>query len=288
MMQTTLISVASPTSSPRPVPMNGAEQIRADPVRIAIVDDDDLFRESLGFNLTDAGYRTVSFPDGRTALDHFVQGGTFDLILLDWRMPGMDGIELLRELRARGVDVPVIFLTVLSDDVYEEAALAGGAVDFVEKSRSFPILLKRIRLTTERRRDGDGAPSGAAVPADETAAAVHKVGELEMRLDVARAFWRGVRVELTLTEFNIVKEMAVRPTEDISYRDLYDLVHGKGFVAGYGTSGYRANVRAFIKRIRQKFRSIDADFGQIENYAGFGYRWGEPAIGDRRTAEAAD
>jgi two-component system response regulator ChvI len=122
----------------------------------------------------------------------------------------------------------------------------------------------------------------------EAPAAVQQVGELEMRLDVSRAFWRGVRVELTLTEFNIVKEMAVRPTEDVSYRDLYDLVHGKGFVAGYGSSGYRANVRAFIKRIRQKFRSIDADFAQIENYAGFGYRWGEPAVADGRAADAAD
>ncbi len=269
--------------------MPGAEPHRPDPVRIAIVDDDAPFRESLGGNLVDEGYRILSFPDGRTALDHFVHGGTVDVVLLDWRMPGMDGIELLRELRGRGIEVPVIFLTVLSDDVYEEAALAGGAIDFVEKSRSLPILLKRIRLTTERRRAGEGAPVETPVAANaEAPALVHRIGELEMRLDVSRAFWRGVRVELTLTEFNIVKEMAVRPSEDVSYRDLYDLVHGKGFVAGYGTSGYRANVRAFIKRIRQKFRSIDAGFAQIENYAGFGYRWGEPAVADGRAADAAD
>jgi two-component system response regulator ChvI len=271
------------------MPMHGAEQLRPDQVRIAIVDDDALFRESLGANLADEGYRILSFADGRTALDHFARGGTVDVVLLDWRMPGMDGIELLRELRGRGIEVPVIFLTVLSDDVYEEAALAGGAVDFVEKSRSLPILLKRIRLTTDRRRAGEGGPVATPVAANaEAPAAVQRVGELEMRLDVSRAFWRGVRVELTLTEFNIVKEMAVRPTEDVSYRDLYDLVHGKGFVAGYGTSGYRANVRAFIKRIRQKFRAIDADFGQIENYAGFGYRWGEPAVADGRAVDAAD
>jgi two-component system response regulator ChvI len=270
--------------------MNGTEQPGPEPVRIAVVDDDALFRESLGANLADEGYRILSFDDGRTALDHFVRGGAVDVVLLDWRMPGMDGIELLRELRGRGIDVPVIFLTVLSDDVYEEAALAGGAVDFVEKSRSLPILLKRIQLTTDRHRVGEGAPVATPVAANEApAAALHCVGELEMRLDVSRAFWRGVRVELTLTEFNIVREMAVRPTEDVSYRDLYDLVHGKGFVAGYGSSGYRANVRAFIKRIRQKFRSIDADFGQIENYAGFGYRWGEPAsLGGVRAVDAAD
>lgn len=234
---------------------------------MALVDDDDMFRESLGLNLADEGYDVVSFDRAQPALDWFVAGGQADVVLLDWRMPPMDGIELLRRLRARGVDVPVIFLTVLSDEIYEEAALAGGAVDFVEKSRSLSILLKRMRIIVDGRKGQEAAP--AEQPS------VVRVGELELRLDVARAFWRGVRVELTLTEFNIVKEMALKPEEDVSYRDLYDLVHGKGFVAGYGASGYRANVRAFIKRIRQKFRSIDAGFDRIENYAGFGYRWGD-------------
>jgi two-component system response regulator ChvI len=66
---------------------------------------------------------------------------------------------------------------------------------------------------------------------------------------------------------------------DVSYRELYDMVHGEGFAAGAGEIGYRTNVRAFIKRIRQKFKDADADFSQIENYPGFGYRWGDPGAG---------
>jgi len=242
-----------------------------------------MFRESLGLNLADEGYDVVAFDRAQPALDWFLSGGQTDVVLLDWRMPPMDGIELLRRLRARGVDVPVIFLTVLSDEIYEEAALAGGAVDFVEKSRSLSILLKRMRIIVDGRK---GQEAAQAEPPSTTA----RVGELELRLDVARAFWRGVRVELTLTEFNIVKEMALKPEEDVSYRDLYDLVHGKGFVAGYGASGYRANVRAFIKRIRQKFRAIDPAFARIENYAGFGYRWGDGSAGNagEDDAQAAD
>ena len=69
-------------------------------------------------------------------------------------MPKMDGIDVLRQLRASGIEVPVIFLTVLSDQIYEEAALAGGAVDFVEKSRSLPILLKRMQLILGGRKTG--------------------------------------------------------------------------------------------------------------------------------------
>jgi two-component system response regulator ChvI len=67
--------------------------------------------------------------------------------------------------------------------------------------------------------------------------------------------------------------LALKPGEDLSYRELYDLVHGKDFLAGSGADGYRANVRTFIKRIRKKFRDVDTDFDQIHNYAGFGYRW---------------
>ncbi len=248
--------------------------------RVALVDDDDLFRESLGLNLADEGYEVISFDRGEPALDFFAQGGQVDIVLLDWRMPKLDGIDVLRQMRSRGIELPVIFLTVLSDQIYEEAALAGGALDFVEKSRSLPILLKRMQLIV-------GGTKGAAEEAEaETQAqaqasvlGVHTLGKLELRLENSRAFWSGDRIDLTLTEFNIVKLMATRPDEDVSYREIYDLVHGKGFMAGYGPSGYRANVRAFIKRIRQKFRAVDADFDCIENYPGFGYRWGNGAGG---------
>ncbi|PWC57605.1 response regulator [Azospirillum sp. TSH7] len=241
--------------------------------RIALVDDDDLFRESLSLNLGDEGYEVITFDRGEPALDFFAEGGSVDIVLLDWRMPKLDGIDVLRQMRARGIATPVIFLTVLSDQIYEEAALAGGALDFVEKSRSLSILLKRMRLIL------DGIKGDATKGAEDAEAGgnstSHRLGELELRLDNSRAFWKGKRIDLTLTEFNIVKLMSTRPEEDVSYREIYDLVHGKGFVAGYGPSGYRANVRAFIKRIRQKFRSVDATFACIENYPGFGYRWGK-------------
>lgn len=111
-----------------------------------IVDDDDLFRESLEQNLTESHFEVVAFADAPAALDYLSGAGDADLVLLDWKMSPMSGIELLRRLREGGAQVPVIFVTVLSDQIYEEAALIGGAVDFVEKSRSFTILLKRIEL----------------------------------------------------------------------------------------------------------------------------------------------
>ena len=242
--------------------------LATEPALVVVVDDDALFRESLGRNLSDAGFSVIDFSDGISAVDYFDNGGAADLVLLDWKMPELNGIEVLRMLRKKRNEVPVIFLTVLSDQIYEESALLHGAVDFVEKSRSFSILLKRIELITMGARGGAGA--GGEI--DDQPLSV-KRGKLEMLPDTSRAYWQGKQVDLTLNEFKIVEYMAGHAGRDVRYRELYDLIHGKGFVAGAGNEGYRANVRTFIKRIRQKFRDLDPDFVEIENYPGYGYRW---------------
>src|SRR5258705_2434712 len=233
--------------------------------RILIVDDDGLFRESLARNLSDAGFATTSFGDGVSALQHLTDSGPPDMILLDWKMPGMTGIQVLRQLRDRKVEAPVVFLTVLSDQIYEEAGLLGGAVDFIEQYRSFAIVLHRLELILngkKRRQAQIEAPPQAEVFAH---------GDLRLRRDTARAFWKNIRLELTQTEFQIVDHLVSRAGHDVRYRELYDIVHGEGFVAGDGEIGFPAKLRAFIKRIRQKFPDVDSTFTRIQNY---------PALGD--------
>lgn len=232
---------------------------------LLLVDDDDLFRESLGLNLIDEGYQVTSFGNGREVLAYLETGGGADVMLLDWRMPELTGIEVLRRMRRTGITLPVIFLTALSDDIYEEAALEGGAVDFIDKSRRLPILLRRLERIAEGVR-----PASESDAPDPTAL---QIGRLELRCDTNRALWASQPVDLSLTEFRIVKLLAERAGHDVGYREIYDLVHGKNFIAGHGPEGYRANVRTFIKRIRKKFRDGDPGFDHIENYAGFGYRW---------------
>ena len=83
----------------------------------------------------------------------------------------------------------------------------------------------------------------------------------------------GQQVDLTLTEFAMVRHLVENAGQDVRYRDLYDLLRGEDFAAGQGADGYRANVRAFIKRIRRKFERIDGEFDHIKTYPGFGYRW---------------
>jgi two-component system response regulator ChvI len=232
---------------------------------VMVVDDDALFLESVSTNLTDAGYRTKAFPGGAEAIHHLSARPPTDLVLLDWKMPGISGIEVMQRLRAEKIEVPIIFLTVLSDQIYEEAGLLGGAVDFVEKSRSFAILLRRIELILGGDKKRWQAREPAAGRSDSS--------ELTLRYDSRRALWRDTNIDLTLTEFNIVAYMIENASRDVSYREIYDIVHGEGFMAGEGEIGFRANVRAFIKRIRQKFRDVDPEFTRIKNYPGFGYRW---------------
>jgi two-component system response regulator ChvI len=259
-----MIPVTQQTMSTNPAAVGSAP---ASPrVRILVVDDDEEFRESLSLNLMDEGFAVTTFANGPSALEHLSAGESADVILLDWRMPGMNGLEVLRELRQRGVMTSVIFLTALSDDIYEEAALAGGAVDFIDKSRRLSILVRRIELIAEGQRP---LPDPSQPPPPPQV----RLGALELRFDINRAFWKGAAIDLTLTEFRMVSQLALKPGEDISYRELYDLVHGKDFLAGSGADGYRANVRTFIKRIRKKFRDVDPEFDQVRNYAGFGYQW---------------
>jgi two-component system response regulator ChvI len=139
-----------------------------------------------------------------------------------------------------------------------------GALDFVDKARGVPILAKRLRLIVESSK----RPRELTV--DET---LH-CGRLMLKPRVSRAFWDDTDVNLTLTEFNIVRLLASNIGSHVTYRAVYDCMHHVGFIAGSGEHGYRTNVRSSIKRIRNKFRLVDPSFDAIENYPSFGYRWG--------------
>ncbi len=237
--------------------------------RVLLVDDDDAFRESLSILLGQEGFSIATFGGGAEVLDYLAEGNDADIIVLDWRMPGMNGPEVLRELRRRGTATPVVFLTALNDDMHEDAALGDGAVDFVDKSRRSPILIKRLEMIATAFRPATDVLDTAA---NGTQDVVH-LGSLELRFDINRALWRGRTVDLTLAEFRIVAGLAMRAGGDVSYRELYDLMHGGKPQANGDHDGYRANVRSLIKRIRKKFHEVDATFDQIQNYARFGYRW---------------
>lgn len=232
-----------------------------------MVDDDDDYREAMASELEELGFDVTTWSDGASLLGAFANGGDADVIVLDWKLQATLGIDLLPQLRRRGIMLPVIFLTGMPAATYESMALDRGALDFVDKSRGAAILAKRIRLIADARKaPGEPAP-------EETI----DHGRLQLRPRVSRAYWDGIDVNLTITEFNIVHLLLRRLGDYVSYREIYDCVHRTGFIAGSGEDGYRANVRSSVKRIRNKFRSIDAEFSEIENFPAFGYSWARVA-----------
>jgi two-component system response regulator ChvI len=260
--QTKESSAVSDSSSPAVSLADVADS--AAPIRVILVDDDDLYREATCAELAEHGFAVENFPDGASMLDYLAGGASADVIVLDWSMPALSGIDLLPKLRRRGVVVPVVFLTGRSSPAHESLALDRGALDFVDKTRGVSILAKRLRLIVE---------AGKRPAALEAGEVLHN-GRLTLKPLVSRAYWNEVDVNLTLTEFNIVRLLASSAGEHVTYRAVYDCMHYTGFIAGSGEDGYRTNVRSSIKRIRNKFRAIDPEFAEIENFPSFGYRWG--------------
>lgn len=245
--------------------MPGAETPSGEQAVVLVIDDDPMLVETLAGNLAQADLKPVALVGGQAALDHFVSNAPFDALILDWQMPDVDGPTVLEKARSMGITAPAIFLTGLSQSMYEERGLALGAVDFVDKTKSFAIILQRLRLALAGAKGGQGSEGAAK--------SIGRYGHLELQSDSARALWRGASVPLTLSEFRVVQLLAAKGGGDVTYRAIYDVVRGEGFQAGAGEDGYRANVRALIKRVRQKFRDLDDEFGALENYPGFGYRW---------------
>jgi two-component system, OmpR family, response regulator ChvI len=234
-------------------------------IRVAFVEDDDDYREAVSNELGDHGFDVTSFGDGTALLAAFADGVEAEIILLDWSLPNVSGIDLVPRLRRSGVTLPVVFLTGRSQPAYEKLALDRGALDFVDKARGVPILAHRLKLIADSVKKPNEPD-----PTDN-----FHCGRLMLKPSVSRAFWDEADLSLTLTEFKIVHLLAANVGTYVTYRAVYDCMHYAGFIAGSGENGYRTNVRSCIKRIRNKFRAVDPDFTEIDNYQSFGYRWGK-------------
>ena len=229
-------------------------------VTIALVDDDRNILTSVSMALESEGFRVRAFHDGAEALTALTHQPA-DLVVLDIKMPRLDGMELLNRLR-RSSDVPAIFLTSKDDEVDEMLGLKMGADDYIRKPFSQRLLIERIRAVL-RRADG----GREAVPAGEDKPIVR--GELV--LDPARhsCTWRGNDVRLTVTEFLILKALASRPGHVKSRDQLMDAAYEDNIYVDDRTSD------SHIKRLRRKFREADSDFSSIKTLYGVGYRYSE-------------
>ncbi|MEE8246361.1 MAG: response regulator transcription factor [Alphaproteobacteria bacterium] len=228
---------------------------------IALVDDDRNILTSVSIALEAEGYRVRTFADGSEAL-RTLTVRPVDLVVLDIKMPHLDGMELLNQLR-RTSNVPVIFLTSKDDELDEVLGLKMGADDYIRKPFSQRLLIERIR--TLLRRTELAAGKGA----EDDAKKVLMRGDL--MLDPARHMcaWREQPIRLTVTEFLILQALAARPGHVKTRDQLMD--------AAYNDQVYvdDRTIDSHIKRLRKKFRVVDAEFSNIETLYGVGYRYRE-------------
>jgi CheY-like chemotaxis protein/multisubunit Na+/H+ antiporter MnhB subunit len=138
-----------PVSLARLLPDEPPLEGGADPIRVVIVEDDEDYREIVGDELSWHGFVVRSFADGASLLGSLDITDDADLIVLDWRLPNISGIDLLPELRRHGVDLPVVFLTSHAQLANEKLAFERGALDFIDKTRGVAFLAKRLRLVSK-------------------------------------------------------------------------------------------------------------------------------------------
>ena len=237
--------------------------LKTDSIRVLFVEDDEYYREIVGDELSEYGFVVHSFADGDSLLGSLDAAADADVIILDWALPTISGIDLLPQLRRHGVNLPVVFLTSHAEPSYEKLAFERGALDFIDKMRGVDVLARRLRLVAGK--------VGPYLQPDERLV----FGKVVLGPADHRAYWNGVDVGLTVTEYNIVHFLASNAGRYLTYRAIYDLQYYEGFIAGLGDQGYRTNVRSSIKRIRRKFCILDPTFSEIETFAALGYRWRE-------------
>ena len=182
--------------------------------RILIVEDEEALTHLLRYNLEVEGYKVESVARGDEAETQFKEGLP-DLVILDWMLPGLSGIELCRRLRARPESklLPIIMLTARGEESERVRGLATGADDYVVKPFSVPELLARVRALLRR-----------ASP--ERVANVLTFSDIELNREKRRIFRAGREVDLGPTEFRLLEFLLERPGRVFSREQLLDGVWG--------------------------------------------------------------
>jgi two-component system response regulator ChvI len=236
-------------------------QLRRGAIQVVAVEDDALFRELIANELAAQGFAVSIYPDAESLLEVPEVAAAADAIVLNWQLPGLSGTELLGELRRRGIDRPVVFLTGRPLVANELRAFAAGALDYIDKARGFGILARRLRIITND------------APGERAQRRLQRYGKLVLNPVESRATWDDADARLTLGEFSLVQLLVERSPRYVTHREIYDHIRYPGFISGSSEQGYRVNVRSAVRRIRAKFCSCDRLFSSIETHRTLGYRW---------------
>lgn len=220
--------------------------------RVLVVDDDRQIARALATGLRSHGYEVMTAGNGETALD-LLTGSPFDIVVLDLGLPGIDGHEVIRRLRAWST-IPVIVLSVRDAQRDKVAALDAGADDFVVKPFAIQELLARARAVGRRARQPGSEPTLSFGP---------------LMIDMNRQLVEldGNQLSLTPTEYRLLFAMATNAGKLLTHAWLLQKVWGQR----YGDEHHL--VRVYVQQLRRKLRDDPAHPSYIVTETGLGYRW---------------
>ena len=227
--------------------------------RILIVEDEAAIREFEAINLNRAGYETVETASGEEALEAFdgdLKG--FSIALIDVMMPGMDGFELVKELRKRTSTLGIMMLTAKSQEMDKISGLMLGADDYVTKPFSPTELLARVDSLYRRI---------SALSSMKSSSSEIKSGEFTLDLRRRTLLKGNKNIELTQVEFQIMEYFFSNPDTAISRHDILEKVWGNNYF------GEEKIVDVNIRRLRMKIEENPSDPKYIMTVWGMGYKW---------------
>jgi len=230
--------------------------------RIALVDDDRNILTSVKMTLEGEGFEIDTYSDGQSALEAFYRKQP-DIVVLDIKMPRMDGMDLLQKMRPK-ISSPVIFLTSKDDEIDEVLGLRMGADDYIKKPFSQRLLVARIQALLRRK-----AQFSDSLETGEKERHLLERGALTMDPMRHAVTWKDSEISLTVTEFVLLQALAQRPGFVKSRDQLMDVAYDDQIYVDDRT------IDSHIKRLRKKMRAVDSQFSCIETLYGIGYRYSD-------------
>ncbi|MFD1412523.1 response regulator transcription factor [Oceanobacillus jeddahense] len=233
--------------------------------KILVVEDDSFISNMIDEGLTKEGFTVTAAFDGEEALEKLSQH-SYDVILLDWMLPKIDGIECLKAIRSKSM-VPILMLSAKGEDVDKALGLGFGADDYISKPFSMLELIARIKAML--RREQHYMDTSAPKEVEKNKNDIVALGELRIDMDNFSVKKRGNELNLTAKEFNILKVFITHPSRVYTKAQLYQAIWHDAY------QGDENVINVHMRRLREKIEDDPSQPVYIKTLWGIGYKLGE-------------